>query len=121
MFLTAIERSRGITAKLAPLIANPRNPAFVIHSVADILRVRMLAIARGYGDGDDLDHLRTDPGFKLACGQLPDSGRDLCSQPTVSAGKMHRTCAGDPDDIRNGRSLLRQLSASAPRGHAGYR
>ena len=25
-----------------------------------------------------------DPGFKLACGRLPDSGADLCSQPTVS-------------------------------------
>src|ERR1700730_10228125 len=28
--------------------------------------------------------LRFDPAFKLACGRLPDSGRDLCSQPTVS-------------------------------------
>jgi hypothetical protein len=28
--------------------------------------------------------LRTDPGFKLACRRLPDSGADLCSQPTVS-------------------------------------
>lgn len=32
---------------------------------------------------DDLDHLRADPGFKLACGRLPDSGVDLCSQPTM--------------------------------------
>ena len=44
----------------------------------------MLAIACGYEDGDDLDHLRTDPGFKLACGRLPDTGDDLCSQPTIS-------------------------------------
>jgi hypothetical protein len=36
--------------------------------VADILRARMLAIA--YEDGDDLDYLRSDPGFKLACGRL---------------------------------------------------
>jgi len=56
----------------------------VTHSVADILRARMRAIACGYEDADDLDHLRTDPGFKLACGRLPDSGNDLCSQPTVS-------------------------------------
>jgi hypothetical protein len=28
--------------------------------------------------------LRCDPAFKLACGRLPDSGRDLCSQPTLS-------------------------------------
>src|SRR3954465_15108278 len=40
--------------------------------------------ACGYEDGNDLDHLRGDPGFKLACGRLPESGGDLCSQPTVS-------------------------------------
>ena len=38
----------------------------------------------GYEDADDLDHLRRDPAFKLACGRLPDSGADLCSQPTLS-------------------------------------
>jgi fido (protein-threonine AMPylation protein) len=36
-----------------------RNPLLVTHSVADILRARMLAIACGYEDADDLDHLRT--------------------------------------------------------------
>jgi hypothetical protein len=84
MLLGAAERRIGVAATLAPLIADPRDPALVRHSVADILRARMLAIACGYEDGDDLDHLRTDPGFKLACGRLPDSGADLCSQPTVS-------------------------------------
>ena len=43
-----------------------------------------LAIACGFEDADDLDRRRTDPAFKLACDRLPDSGRDLCSQPTVS-------------------------------------
>jgi Transposase DDE domain group 1 len=84
MLLAAAERRIGIAATLASLIADPRDPALVTHSVADILRARMLAIACGYEDADDLDHLRTDPGFKLACGRLPDSGGDLCSQPTVS-------------------------------------
>jgi len=84
MLLAAAERRLGVAGRLARLIADPRNPAFVTHSIADILRARMLAIACGYEDADDLDHLRTDPGFKLACGRLPDSGRDLCSQPAVS-------------------------------------
>ena len=84
MLLAAAERRLGLADRLAGLIADPRNPLFVTHSVADILRARMLAIACGYEDADDLDHLRTDPGFKLACGRLPDSGGDLCSQPTVS-------------------------------------
>jgi hypothetical protein len=84
MLFAAVEKQLGIADRLAPLITDPRNPLLVTHSVADILRARMLAIACGYEDADDLDHLRTDPGFKLACGRLPDSGTDLCSQPTVS-------------------------------------
>jgi hypothetical protein len=84
MLLAAIEKELGIADRLAPLITDLRNPLLVTHSVADILRARMLAIACGYEDADDLDHLRTDPGFKLACGRLPDCGTDLCSQPTVS-------------------------------------
>jgi hypothetical protein len=84
MLLAAAERRLGLADKLAALIADPRDPSLVTHSVADILRARMFAIACGYEDANDLDMLRSDPGFKLACGRLPDSGRDLCSQPTVS-------------------------------------
>jgi hypothetical protein len=84
MLLGAVERQLGIADTLARLISDPRNPAFVTHGVDDILRARILAIACGYEDADDLDSLRTDPGFKVACGRLPDSGDDLCSQPTVS-------------------------------------
>src|SRR3982075_4042895 len=84
MLLAAAERRLGIADKLAGLIADPRDRDLVTHSVADILRARILAIACGYEDGNDLDHLRTDPAFKLACGRLPDTGDDLCSQPTVS-------------------------------------
>ena len=84
LLLGAVERQLGIADTLAPLISDPRNPLYVTHSVSDILRARILAIACGYEDGDDLDMLRTDPGFKVACGRLPDSGDDLCSQPTVS-------------------------------------
>src|SRR6202022_3307993 len=84
MLLAAAERRLGIADKLAALIADPRDRDLVTHSVADILRARILAIACGYEDGNDLDHLRTDPGFKLACGRLPDTGDDLCSQPTMS-------------------------------------
>jgi hypothetical protein len=71
MLLAAAERRLGVAGRLAGLIADPRNPLFITHSVADILRARILAIACGYEDADDLDKLRTDPGFKLACGRLP--------------------------------------------------
>jgi hypothetical protein len=84
LFLAAVERRMQIADRLAGEIADPRTAALVVHTVADILRARMLAIACGWEDADDLDRLRTDPAFKLACGRLPDTGDDLCSQPTVS-------------------------------------
>src|SRR3954462_12574069 len=84
MLLALAERRIGIADTLAAEIADRRDPARVTHLLADILRARILAIACGYEDADDLDHLRRDPALKLACGHLPDSGRDLCSQPTVS-------------------------------------
>jgi len=55
-----------------------------VHRLPQILRARILAIACGYEDANDLDRLRFDPAFRLACGRLPDSGLDLCSQPTMS-------------------------------------
>jgi len=84
MLLAQADRRIGIVDRIARLIGDPRDPALVTHSVASILRARVLAIACGYEDANDLDRLRGDPGFKLACGRLPDSGGDLCSQPTVS-------------------------------------
>jgi hypothetical protein len=84
MLLALAERRMGIADKLAAEITDRREPTRVIHALSDILRARILAIACGYEDADDLDYLRSDPALKLACGQLPDSGRDLCSQPTMS-------------------------------------
>jgi hypothetical protein len=84
MVLAEAERRLGIAEKLSAVIADARDPMRVVHLLPDILRARILAIACGYEDADDLDRLRFDPAFKLACGRLPDTGHDLCSQPTMS-------------------------------------
>lgn len=84
MLLSLAERRRRIAEIFAGHIADPRDPHHVTHTVADVLRARMLAIGVGYPDGNDFDWLRSDPAIKLACGRLPASGRDLCSQPTIS-------------------------------------
>ena len=84
MLLAQAERRLGIAERLAAVIPDRRDPDRVTHLLPDILRARIFAIACGYEDADDLDRLRFDPAFKLACGRLPDSGRDLCSQPTIS-------------------------------------
>jgi hypothetical protein len=84
MLLAAAEQRLKLADRLAAAIRDPRDPTRVTHAMADILRARILAIACGYEDANDLDRLRFDPAFKLACGRLPDSGTDLCSQPTCS-------------------------------------
>lgn len=84
MLLSAAERRLGIADKLAGVIADPRDPGQITHTLQDMLRARMFAIAAGYEDANDLSSLRSDPAFKLACGRLPETGLDLCSQPTMS-------------------------------------
>jgi Transposase DDE domain group 1 len=84
LLLSGAERQLGLCAALASVIPDHREPWRVTHRLEDILRARVFAIACGYSDADDLDTLRTDPAFKLACGQLPESGDDLASQPTIS-------------------------------------
>jgi hypothetical protein len=84
MLLAMADRRVGVAEKLSCVFPERRDPARIVHSLADVIRARIFAIACGYEDGNDLDHLRGDPAFKLACGRLPDTDRDLCSQPTLS-------------------------------------
>jgi len=84
MLLALAERRLGLADRLAGVFPDRRDPTRIVHSLAGMFRARIFAICCGYEDADDLDHLRSDPAFELACGRLPDSGRDLCSQPTLS-------------------------------------
>ena len=84
LLLSMAERRLGIADRLARCFPDQRDPTRITHTLADMIRARVFAIACGYEDADDLDFLRTDPAFKLACGRLPASGADLCSQPTLS-------------------------------------
>ena len=84
MLLALADRRIGVADKLSCVFPEWRDASRIVHSLADMIRARIFAIACGYEDGNDLDRLRNDPAFKLACGRLPDTDRDLCSQPTLS-------------------------------------
>ena len=84
LLFPGIERRLGIADLLASCVTDERTPANTTHTYADMIRARMFAIACGYEDCDDLDVLRFDPAFKLACGRLAETGDDLMSQPTLS-------------------------------------
>ena len=84
LVLAEIERRLKIAERLARCLADPRAPERVRHTLVDMIRFRILLIAAGYADANDCDALRTDPAFKMAVGRAPESGKDLCSQPTMS-------------------------------------
>ena len=109
MLLSLAERSLGVAERLARCIPDRRDPSRIAHTIADMIRARVFAICCGYEDADDLDVLRCDPAFKLACGRLPDSGRDLCSQPTLS---RLENAPGLKDVIRLTYALVDQWMAS---------
>jgi hypothetical protein len=130
VLLAAVERRLGIAERLAACIADPRAPARVRHSLADMIRYRMLLIAAGYPDGNDCDALKADPAFKIALGCPPVTGANLCSQPTISrlenlpgATALKRMMAA-PSTSSGDRCVLRQLrggAAAPPARHRRYR
>src|SRR3954454_13272187 len=82
--LAEIEHRLGIAERLARCVEDPRSPGRVHHTLAEMIRFRVLPIAAGYPDANDCDARRSDPAFEMAVGRLPDTGADLCSQPTMS-------------------------------------
>ncbi|CCG42364.1 transposase (fragment) [Magnetospirillum molischianum DSM 120] len=84
LVLAEIDRRLGISERLAGCLEDRRAPERVRHSHAGMIRFRALMIAAGYPDANDCDTLRSDPAFKMAVDRLPESGADLCSQPTIS-------------------------------------
>jgi DDE family transposase len=83
LVLAEVERRLGLAERLARCVEDPRDPERVRHGLAEMIRFRALLIAAGYSDANDCDALRADPAFKMAVGRLPESGADLCSQPTM--------------------------------------
>jgi hypothetical protein len=83
LLLAEIERRFKIAERLARCLEDPRSPDRVRHGLAEMIRFRTLLIAAGYEDASDCDALRVDPAFKMAVGRQPETGADLCSQPTM--------------------------------------
>src|ERR671913_231763 len=81
--LREAEKRLRVADRFATCIEDPRAPDQITHTLADIIRFRLLMIAAGYEDGNDASDLRRDPLFKMALDRAP-SDRELCSQPTIS-------------------------------------
>src|ERR1700687_849999 len=83
LVLREVEQRLRVADRMAACLVDPRAPDQITHTLAAIMRFRLLMIAAGYEDGNDADALRGDPMFKMAL-DLSPSDRELCSQPTIS-------------------------------------
>lgn len=67
-----------------PCLEDKRQPELVVHSLLQLLRQRVYAIAAGYEDCNDAKILRLDPMHKLVLDRLPADEINGASQPTLS-------------------------------------
>jgi len=84
ILLKACDERLGLTRRLANCVVDPRQPGKIEHTIGDLVRQRLYAIACGYPDGNDAARLAEDPIQKLLIGRDPISGAALASQPTLS-------------------------------------
>lgn len=75
VILREIEARLGLAETVSRPLRDDRDPARVRHTYAEMVAARMLMIAAGYEDCDDVDALRGDPALKIAAGaHSPVSG-----------------------------------------------
>lgn len=84
LLLSKLARKTRIIDKFAESLLDRRVQSLVDYSLADLCLQRVLLIACGYEDTNDVAHLKSDPMFKLGLGHSPLSERGLASQPTLS-------------------------------------
>jgi hypothetical protein len=84
LVLREIDQRYRLTEKAASCLRDSRDPHRVTHDLQTLLRQRLFSIALGYEDNNDAATLSQDPAVKMMAGRLPESSRDLASQPTLS-------------------------------------
>jgi hypothetical protein len=83
LLLRQIDDRLGLSARLAAVLPDERDPRKVKHDRREQLRQRLYQIALGYADCNDADRLRHDPLLKRVCDRPPHA-QGLSSQPTLS-------------------------------------
>lgn len=83
VWLAKMDEESGLCQRISEHVPEWRNRRGR-HSLLSLIRQRVFQIAAGYEDQNDSDTLREDPLLKVVCGSLPESGKELASQPTIS-------------------------------------
>lgn len=78
-----IEKKYKIIKRMSECIQDTREQIKVLHSVEELMKQRVYAIAGGYEDVNDHKELRNDSLFKLLCEKESDSEDGLSSPSTI--------------------------------------
>lgn len=84
LILRKADERLGLCELASSCIGDKRRQDLIKHSLVDLFRQRVYAIAAGYEDCNDASVLRTDAMHRLALGYEPSSGHLLASQPSLS-------------------------------------
>jgi hypothetical protein len=76
LLLAEVDRKRGLLEQFAACFSDHRNPAMVEHSVVELVRQRVFALALAYEDLNDHDELRRDPLLAAVVGKADPTGSD---------------------------------------------
>jgi hypothetical protein len=90
LLLRELEAQTGLLASLAQCFDDHRDPELVEHSVEELVKQRVFALALGYEDLNDHDALRTDPLLATLVGKrdpLGEERRDRRDRGKALAGK----------------------------------
>jgi hypothetical protein len=108
LFVREVANKRGIFGKLATCFRDGRSQPLVEHSVEELLRQRIGALALGYEDLNDHDRLRHDPLCALLANKKDILGND-------------RLCEQDKGKALAGHSTLNRLEQGANGGDGKYK
>jgi hypothetical protein len=95
LLMRELSETLGVPGLVSKHLNDPRDASRITHPFLELLHTRVLALAQGWGDQNDVGLLQADPAFRLAVSerrgdaplrtpesdQVPDG---LCSQPTLS-------------------------------------
>jgi len=80
LLLDKTDQAIGLLARAAKCFVDHRDPDLIEHTVAHLLRQRVLALAMGYEDLNDHDELSRDPLLAAVVGKCEPTGRDRRSR-----------------------------------------
>jgi hypothetical protein len=104
LLLRGVEDRCRILERFGECFTDFRDPVRVRHTTTELASQRVLALALGYEDLNDHDHLRGDPLLTVGCGKRERRGEQLASSATL--GRIENAAPGLARDDRYRRVLL---------------